>query len=182
MRIISKSWFAMDPSIGLWLSAVLIFAAAIVSACYMVRRGRKREYVIKGLFGVCAGILLLVSLFFPWIKLVEYGAEISGLEIGNLFAFLLGIQLVQVITIFMLLFSFLTILGGLMFIVGYELGSQVIAYASGFALFFCIIIVLAVGTIPSREIYVSLEISPGIYILGSILGLISTKLEYTLGK
>lgn len=172
----------MDPSISLWLSAVSIFVVAVILACYMVRRGRKRKYVVKGLFGVSAGILLLISLFFPWVKLVEYGAEISGLEIGDLFAFLLGVQIVQVVTIFMLLFSFLNILGGLMFIVGYELGIQVIAYASGLALFLSIILVLAVGMIPSREIYVTLEISPGIYVIGAILGLISTKLEYVIEK
>jgi len=69
-----------------------------------------------------------------------------------------------------------------MFIVGYELGIQIIVYASGLALFLSIILVLAVGMIPSREIYVTLEISPGIYVIGAILGLISTKLEYVIEK
>ena len=180
--IIKALGLAMDPSLVLWLSVVSIFCAGVILACYLVSKGREHKYVIKGLFGITAGILLLIALFFPWVKLVEYGAEITGLEIGDLFAFLLGNQIVQVLTIFMLLFSFLTILGGFMFIVGYELGMQVISYSSGLALFLSLIVVLGIGTIPSTEIYVALEISPGIYIIGAILGLISTRLEYRIGQ
>lgn len=167
----------MDWSITIWVSALSMFTLAIILACYMTRKGKSRNYMIKGLTGVSAGILLFISLFLPWVKMVEYGVQISGVEIGDLFVFLIKMQIMQVITMFLLLFSFLTILGGFLLIVGYDSGMEIVKYASGLALFTSIIIVLAIGTIPSTQVYVALEMSPGLYIFGSILGLVSTRLE-----
>jgi len=167
----------MDWSITIWVTALAVFALGVVSACYMSRKGKPRSFIIKGLVGLSAGILLYISLFLPWVKMVEYGVQISGIEIGDLFAFLIKMQIMQVITMFLILFSFLMMLGGFLLIVGYESGLEIVKYASGLALFASIIIVLAIGTIPSTQVYVALEMSPGLYIFGSILGLVSTKLE-----
>jgi len=145
----------------------------------MFRRGKPRSPLVQGLVGVSAGILLLISLFLPWIEMVEYGAKVSGFEIGDFFAFLIKMQIVEVITMFLLLFAFLTILGSFLLMIGYELGTQIIGWASGLALFLSVVIVLALGTIPTEEVYITLQINPGIYIFGAVLGLISTKLERT---
>jgi hypothetical protein len=167
----------MDWSITIWISALSMFAVAVVLTCYMIRKGKPRNYMIKGLSGVVGGILLFISLFFPWVKIVEYGVQISGLDIGDLFVFLIKMQIMQAITMFLLLFSFLVILGGFLLIVGYDLGMEIVKYASGLALFTSVIIVLVLGTIPSTQLYVALEMSPGLYIFGSIVGLVSTRLE-----
>lgn len=167
----------MDQSIGVWLFGVSIFGAAVGLACYMVRKGKPRGPLFQGVVGVSAGILLLISLFFPWVEMVEYGAQISGLEIGDLFAFLIKMQLMKVITMFLLLFAFLTVLGSFLLMIGYELGTQIVAGASSLALFMSIVAVLALGTIPSEEIYLSIHMTPVIYIFGAILGITSTKLE-----
>jgi len=167
----------MDYSLGLWLSAVAIFGGAVGLACYMFRKGKPRTPLIQGLVGVSSGILLLISLFLPWIDMVEYGAKISGLEIGDFFAFLIRMQLIKVITMFLLLFAFLAILGSFLLMIGYELGSQIISWASGLALFLSVVVVLALGTISTEDVYITIQVNPGIYIFGAVLGLVSTKLE-----
>jgi len=128
---------------------------------------------------ICGGLMILISLFYPWITVLNaYPIEMFGFDIGEIFVSLANTQFVKVIAMFLLLFGNLTLLGGFLRLVGYELGKQLVSVASGLALFLSVVVVLALGALPTHEVTISFAISPWIYITGAILGLVSVKLEF----
>lgn len=161
-----------------WYSTLFIFGLAIVLVCYLAHKNEPKNRLIQGIVGVCGGIFTFFSLFLPWITLqYPYGIMLSGFEIGDAFTYLLNNQFLRAISFFLLLLSFLLIIGSYLHIMGYWIGKKVVGTAAGFALFISILIVIGLSLTPSRMLPITIEFNPYLYILGSILGVISTRLE-----
>jgi len=144
----------------------------------LIRKSEPKTRLVQGIVGVCGGIITLFTLFLPWITMqYPYRISLSGLEIGDVFVYILNNQFLKSISFFLLLFSFLIILGGYLHIMGYRIGKKITETSSGIALFISIVLVLGLSLTPSRNLPISIEINPFIYIFGAILGVISIKLE-----
>jgi hypothetical protein len=161
-----------------WYSTIFIFGLAVVLVCYLAHKNESKIRLVQGFAGVCGGVLSLFSLFLPWITLqYPYGIGLSGFEIGDTFTYLIGSQFLKAISFFLFLFSFLIILGGYLYIMGYAVGEKLIETSSGIALFISVIVVLALSFTPVEQLPVTIEVNSYIYIFGAIVGLISTRLE-----
>lgn len=161
-----------------WYSTIFIFGLAIVLVCYLAHKNEPKSRLVQGLVAVCGGILTFFSLFLPWITMqYPYGISLSGFEIGDAFTYLLNNQFLKAISFFLLLLSFLMIIGGYLHIMGYWIGKKVTGTVSGLALFISILIVIGISLTPSKILPITIEFNPYLYIFGSILGVISIRLE-----
>lgn len=179
-QITQEFVFNLKGNTMVWLFAVSVFGSAIGASYYMKRKGRPKIELVQGMVGILGGLIVLVCLFLPWIT-VE-GRHVPGLEMGEVFAQLINVQILTAITLFILLFALLIILGGFLHIGGYRIGKEIITTASGLTLFLTVIIALSLGAVPLEELPLSLEANLWICIFGAILGLIGSKLVRTQTK
>jgi len=168
----------VNPPRELWVFAVFTLASAFTTLCYMIYKKRKTEGLIKGVISVTGGVITFASIFFPWVVDHRYG-PISGFDLGQLFVQFINTQIVSVVIMFLLLFSILTILGGFMLMFGYEMGKKIVSYTSGLALFISVIMILALGLLPSDRIPITVELYPWIFAFGTIMGLLGVRLKHS---
>lgn len=161
-----------------WYSTIFIFALAVVLVCYLAHKNEPKGRLVQGMVGVCGGIFTFFSLFLPWITMqYPYGIALSGFEVGDAFTYLLNNQFLKAISFFLFLFSFLIILGGYLHIMGYWIGKKITETSAGLALFISILIVVGLSLTPASMLPITIEFNPYLYIFGSVLGIISVKLE-----
>lgn len=161
-----------------WYCTIFIFGLAIALVCYLAHKNEPKGRLIQGITGVCGGIFTFFSLFLPWITMeYPYGIGLSGLEIGDAFTYVLHNQFLKAISFFLFLFSFLIILGSYLHIMGYKIGKKLTETSAGLALFISVLVVLGLSLTPTDTLPLTIEISPYLYIFGSIIAVISTKLE-----
>jgi len=173
-RITQEFSFNLEGNTIVWIFAVSVFGGAIGASYYMKRKGGPKIELAQGMVGILGGLIVLVCLFLPWITVG--GSQISGLEMGEVFAQLIDVQILTATTLFILLFALLIILGSFLHIGGYHIGKELIAKASGLTLFLTVVIALALSAVPLEELPLSLEANLWICIFGAILGLIGPKL------
>ena len=157
---------------------IFIFGLAVVLVCYLVHKNEQKNRLIQGLAGVCGGIFMFFSLFLPWIT-VQYssGIPLTGLEIGDAFTYLIRSQFLKGISFFLFLFSFLVILGSYLHIMHYSIGKKLVETSSGLSLFISVVVVLALSLTPVETLPLAIEVNSYLYVFGSIVGMISIKLE-----
>lgn len=176
MSITEQEPFQFDlTGTQLYILTIPVFGSAVLLSYIMLRKGQPKNQLVQGTVGIFAGLLTLVSLFQPWI--IIGGSAFSGLDIGEVFAMLIDMQIVGVVTMILLLLSLLMTLGGFLHIIGYMIGKELTGNASGIALFFSVILAFFLGFYRSESARFSLEIGLWLCITGAVLGLISVRLE-----
>jgi len=170
----------MELQLQVGIVAIVLGFCATAILCYEIysKKG-KLDHKVQGAIAIFGGLICFVSLFYPWIELTKQGIlfEFIGLDVGESYVLLYQTQIVKIVAMFMFLFGNLIILGGFLRLVGYGLGKQLITFSSVAALLVSVVLIFSLGFFPVSEAEISFEVSPWLYIAGSILGVISARLE-----
>ncbi len=161
----------------LWLFAPVTIFVGIGLALFFHRKGAPKNRLVQGSTAIISGVIIVVSLFFPWIASGATG--IRGVDLGTFTIEngIINVHIVGVVVMLILLLGLLTVLGGYLILFGYSIGNKLVTNATGFALFFSIIIAIGLGLIPMSMVALTIDIAPWICIFGAILGIIAMYLE-----
>jgi len=135
---------------------------------------REKEQIadifVQGGVAIAAGVIIFAALCLPWLDVKENA--IYGLAHAQN-------QAQLVIPMVLILLAILTIFGGTIHILGYEVGIQLATITSAIAFFISVmaIIVTLANANDFKENTLSLLIGPWIGAAGAIFGIISSKLE-----
>ncbi len=128
------------------------------------------DTLVQGGVAIATGVIIFSALFLPWLS-TQHNA-ISGLWHAK-------DQAAIVIPMTLILLVVLTIFGGAIHIVGYEVGIQLATVTSAAAFFISVMVIVvtlaSANSLEGRTL--NLLIGPWIAAGGSIFGAISSKLE-----
>ena len=135
---------------------------------YLVETGKKRnpDVLVQGELSIFAGVIYFVVLFLPWLS--GRSSAISGLTDPQ-------DQVAIAIPMILILLSIMTVFGGVLHIVGYELGMQLATLMSAIAFFISVMVIIV--TLFNESLEINLLLGPWICAAGAILGTLSSKLK-----
>lgn len=139
---------------------------------YLVETGKKRDpdVLVQGGLAIFAGVIYFIMLFLPWLS--GRSSAISGLTDPQ-------DQAAIAIPMILILLSIMTIFGGALHIVGYELGIQLATLMSAITFFISVMVIII--TLFNENSEINLLLGPWICAAGAILGTLSSKLKRKLG-
>lgn len=138
----------------------------------MVETGKKRDpdVLVQGGLAIFAGVIYFIMLFLPWLS--GRSSAISGLADPQ-------DQAAIAIPMILILLSIMTVFGGALHIVGYELGIQLATLMSAITFFISVMVIII--TLFNENLEINLLLGPWICAAGAILGTLSSKLKRKLG-
>lgn len=158
-------WWFLFPSLG-------VIVVAVGLSRFMMRRGQPTDRIVQANVCVAAGLIVLLSLFLPWLRIGE--SSVLGLNVGMVF-----VPFVRSFSMFLPIFGLLTISGGFLYIAGYDLSKKVIIISSDLALFLSLVLTFLLSFDVFRQGSVSFTVDwgPWVCIFGSIMGVIGGMLK-----
>jgi len=159
-----SSHFAIEIGI------VLISGALGLSLFIQRRQLSSRKNILQGIVGVIAGVLCMISLWFPW---VTYGgSQLTGIDLGSFLFQLTKISILQFLMYLILLLTLLLILGGYLHLAGFVAGRSLISAASRWLVALSLLLLIGLSFVFD----IMIEVWGVIMIFGAILGVISLAL------
>jgi hypothetical protein len=133
-----------------------------------------RDYLLAAIVAFAAGIIVIVSLFLPWLAVANEGTEqLNAFQVGQLTAESLNLAFASTAFNFLLLFGCLMIFGAILKLMKIEIGLNLI-YASAIL---SIIFTALTMIISSFVAFLSPLIGSWTCLCASIAALVSPKLQ-----
>lgn len=175
--IVQQNFSILSALAFLWVFALATVLGGISIAYYLRCRGASTNRLVRSSIAVVSGVIIVVSLFFPWIT--SGGEGVRGLDLGPFTVShgVVDVPFVGVVIMLILSMGMLTVLGGYLSLFGYLVGTKLVSNAAGIALFLSVVLAIGLGFIPTSIAVVNIDISPWICIFGSVLGIVAAQLE-----
>jgi hypothetical protein len=133
-----------------------------------------RDYLLAAIIALVAGIIVVVSLFLPWLEVANATSEqLNAFQVGQFTAESLNLAFAGTAFNFLLLFGCLMIFGAVLKLVKIEVGMNLI-YASAIL---CLIFTGLTMIISSFIAFLSPLFGSWLCLCASIAGLVSPKLQ-----
>ncbi|MEM1579003.1 MAG: hypothetical protein QXN34_01095 [Archaeoglobaceae archaeon] len=153
------------------IGIVLISGALGMSLFIRRRQLSSRKNILQGMVGVIAGVLCMISLWFPWVT--YKGSQLTGINLGLFLFQLTNISILQFLIYLILLLTLLLILGGYLHLAGFVAGRFLISATSKWLVALSLLLLIGLSFV----LDIMIEVWGGvIMIFGAILGAISLAL------